>query len=156
MEYSGRFTSKSRSARPTYLVPEPAWAYPESRRLNGRPLNVGKSPIVLCQPRSGLRKASLTIRPSDRGGCSDGRDRRISRPFGVGALLKDVSAGFHKLVCAGQLDLEDRPTRDSAQLDRSVQEIRSYEPSRSNSLRDKIRTHGRPPAQEYRLRLKRP
>jgi hypothetical protein len=32
---------------------------------------------------------------------------------------------------------QDRPTRDSLRLDRSVQEIRLYEASRSNSPRDK-------------------
>src|SRR5262245_9316334 len=38
--------------------------------------------------------------------------------------MKDaLERKLHKLVCAGQLDLEDRLTRDSVRLDRSVQEI---------------------------------
>ena len=40
------------------------------------------------------------------------------------SYVKDaLERKLHNLVCAGQLDLEDRPTRDSPRLDRSVQEI---------------------------------
>ena len=41
------------------------------------------------------------------------------------SYVKDaLERRLHKLVCAGQLDLEDRSKRDSVKLDRSLPEIR--------------------------------